>query len=362
MPLGSKDIMQALAGFTSTAGVAPLKAGHIQNIAVEPHGAQYVVSIHVDEQWELQNITDQDRDELVEFVRRQFLDVDTVRVIPRTRERMREARRFAHRDQGAPKVPTDTRMIAVISGKGGVGKSTVSVNLAVALSHLGLRSAILDCDIYGFSVPGLLGVTESARTQDGKFIPPLAYGIQVMSMRFFVGHNAPVMWRGPLLNKALRQLMGDTLWNQPQYMVLDLPPGTGDMALDVHQLFPQAAALLVTTPDVQASIVAERAGQMAVNLKRQLIGVVENMAFMVCPECQRHSYPLGQGGADRVAANLKIPVLARIPWVMDGARGLTGIAPVGSAAESAYRHLAQNLTTLNIQPSEATPSTPFILS
>lgn len=361
MPLEPKDIMQALAGFTTTAGVAPLKTGHIQNIAVEPHGAQYVVSIHVDEQWESQNTTDQDRDELAEFVRCQFPDVDTVRVIPRTQERMQEARRFAHRDQGAPKVPTDTRMIAVISGKGGVGKSTVSVNLAVALSRLGLRSAILDCDIYGFSVPGLLGVTESAHTQDGRFIPPLAYGIQVMSMRFFVGHNAPVMWRGPLLNKALRQMMGDTLWNQPQYMVLDLPPGTGDMALDVHQFFPQAVALLVTTPDVQASLVAERAGQMAINLERRLIGVVENMAHMVCPECQRHSYPLGQGGADRVAASLKVPVLARIPWVMDGVRGFTGVAPAGSAAETAYRQLARDLVTLDITPSETTSSTPFMM-
>ena len=362
MPLVPKDIMQALARFTTSAGVAPLKTGYIQNIAVEPHGKHYVVSVHVDEQWGSQDVTDQDRDELAQFIRNQFSDVEAVRVIPRTRERMQEARRFAHRDQGAPRVPPNTRMIAVISGKGGVGKSTVSVNLAVALSRLGLRSAILDCDIYGFSVPGLLGVTESARTQDGKFIPPLAHGVEVMSMRFFVGHNAPVMWRGPLLNKALRQLMGDTLWRQPQYMVLDLPPGTGDMAMDVHQFFPQAAALLVTTPDVQASIVAERAGRMAINLERRLIGLVENMAYMVCPECQRQSYPLGQGGADRVASNLGIPILARIPWIMDGVLGFTGVASVESTAGSAYRQLAQQVAALNISPSEANPPAPFMLS
>lgn len=175
-------------------------------------------------------------------------------------------------------------MIAVIRGKGGVGKSTVSTNLAQALASRGFYTAILDCDIYGFSVPDLLQLQKPVKTHERQFIPPCVHDIDVMSMKFFVGHNAPVMWRGPL-GEALRQMMEETLWNQPEYMVLDLPPGTGDIAMDVHEYFPKAAPILVTTPDGNAARVTERGAQMARSMDRCLVGMVENMSYMNCPEC-----------------------------------------------------------------------------
>lgn len=350
MALTPKEVLAALAPFQTAGGIEPLKAGYIQDIAVEPHTEGVRVNVHVDDVWRGSAVSDNDRQALGNFVKTRFPEVVGVRVIPRSKEQADSARKIAKPRQAPPRTPAGVKMIAVVSGKGGVGKSTVSINLAQALAGLGLHTAILDCDIYGFSVPDLLQLRDPVKTRERQFIPPRVHDIDVMSMKFFVGHNTPVMWRGPLLGKAIRQMMEDTLWNQPEYMVLDLPPGTGDIAMDVHEYFPRAAAILVTTPDANAARVAERAGQMARSLERRLVGVVENMSYMNCPECGYQWFPLGQGGAESVAESLNIPVLAKIPWVISGESGVSGLVPDGHPAQDIYRMLAQKIEQMDLLP------------
>ncbi|PSR31933.1 MAG: ATP-binding protein [Sulfobacillus benefaciens] len=350
MALTSKDVLSALASFRTSSGIEVLKAGYIQDVAVEPHAAGFQVNIHVDDVWRGEAVKDEDRQTITFFIKTHFPDVQNVRIIPRSREKADAARKIARPSQSPPRTPPGTKMIAVISGKGGVGKSTVSINLARSLADLGFRTAILDCDIYGFSVPDLLQIEEPIKTRERQFIPPHVNNIDVMSMKFFVGHNTPVMWRGPMLGKAIRQMMEETLWNQPEYMVLDLPPGTGDIAMDVHDYFPKAAAILVTTPDANAAKVAERAGQMARSLERRLIGVVENMAYLNCPECGYRWYPLGQGGAETVAKSLQIPLLAKIPWVISGESGVRGLVPTDHPTRNIYDQLAQKINEMDLVP------------
>lgn len=168
-------------------------------------------------------------------------------------------------------------------------------------------------------------------------------------MKFFVGDNAPVMWRGPMLGKAIRQMLEQTQWNAPEYMVLDLPPGTGDIALDVHDYFPTAAVLVVTTPDRHAARVAERAGRMVQSLGRCLVGVVENLSSFECPDCGHQTHPLGRGGGASVARSLGVPLLAAIPWIapVDGAP--VGLLPTGHPVEAVYRDLAALVTSADRQ-------------
>ncbi len=359
MALTSKDILGILASFHTAEGIEPLKAGYIQDVAVEPHGDGPKVNIHVTDVWRGAMLTEKDRLALAFFIQNHFPDIKDVRVIPRSREQADTARKIARSPQSPPRTPSATKMIAVVSGKGGVGKSTVSINLARSLAHLGLRTAILDCDIYGFSVPDLLQISDPVQTQNHQFIAPKVQGIEVMSMKFFVDHNAPVMWRGPMLGKAIRQMMEDTLWNNPEYMVLDLPPGTGDIAMDVHDYFPKAVAILITTPDANAAKVAERAGKMARSLDRRLIGVVENMSYMNCPECGYRWFPLGEGGAQSVAESLQIPVLAKVPWVISGESGVRGLVPIDHPAQSIYDQLARDINGLDLVPT-AGATTPLI--
>ncbi len=350
MTLTPKDVLAALAPFQTASGIQPLKAGYVQDIAVEPHAEGFRVNVHVDDVWRGSAINDQDRQALGNFLKTRFPEVMEVRVIPRSKEQADAARKIARPEQTPPRTPSGLKMIAIISGKGGVGKSTVTINLARALASLGFHTAILDCDIYGFSVPDLLQLKEPAKTRERQFIPPRVHNIDVMSMKFFVAHNAPVMWRGPLLGKAIRQMMEETLWNAPEYMVLDLPPGTGDIAIDVHQYFPKAAAIVVTTPDANASRVAERAAQMARSLDRRLLGIVENMSYMQCPHCGSQWFPLGEGGAESVAESLAIPVLAKIPWVISGESGVSGLVPDDHPARDIYQTLAKAVHAMDLVP------------
>lgn len=351
MTLSRKAVLSALADFTAPSGGRPLPEGHIQNVALAPAADSGIsLILHVDDQWGNRPVSPADLEALQAFVTQRFPEAATVQVRTRSQTEA-QAELRAHRTGPAPiQAPYGTRIVAVISGKGGVGKSTVSVNLAAAFARLGFRTAILDCDIYGFSVPELMKVTSAPKPRQRRWIPPVAYGVQVMSLRFFVPSQTPVTWRGPMLNKALRQMMEDTIWAAPHYLVLDLPPGTGDMALDVHQHFPEAAALLVTTPDAQAARVAERAGQMALNLQRRLLGVVENLSAMDCPHCHTSWHPLGTEGADQVASNLGVPVLARIPWLVWEGRGVSGVVPAGHPVEQLYNQLAQFVDAAGITP------------
>jgi len=207
-----------------------------------------------------------------------------------------------------------TVFLAVASGKGGVGKSTITANLAVALSREGLRVGIIDADIYGFSIPSIFGVEEQKPTViDDLIIPIESHKVKLMSMNFFVPENSPVVWRGPMLGKMLRNFFNEVHWGEMDIILLDLPPGTGDVALDVHNLLPKSKELIVTTPQKGAAEVAVRAGLMAVRTSHEIVGVVENMSYYECGNCGDRAYIFGNGGGQRVAEALKTSVIAQIP-------------------------------------------------
>ncbi|MNO55599.1 Flagellum site-determining protein YlxH [compost metagenome] len=205
------------------------------------------------------------------------------------------------------------QFIAIASGKGGVGKSTVTVNLAAALARQGKRVGLIDADIYGFSVPDMMGIDSSPVVEEGEIIPVERFGVKVMSMGFFIQDNNPVIWRGPMLGKMLRQFFSDVNWGELDYLLLDLPPGTGDVALDVHQMIPQSREIIVTTPHVTAAFVAARAGAMALKTEHEVLGVVENMAYYECSACGQRDYIFGRGGGAQLAETLHTELLAQIP-------------------------------------------------
>lgn len=204
--------------------------------------------------------------------------------------------------------------IAIASGKGGVGKSTVTVNLATALARSGKRVGVIDADIYGFSVPDMMGLEGRPQLKGENTIEPMErFGVKVMSMGFFVEDNAPIIWRGPMLGKMLRNFFSEVDWGQLDYMLLDLPPGTGDIALDVHQMIPQSKEIIVTTPHATAAFVAARAGAMAVHTSHEILGVVENMSYYECSSCGNKDYVFGRGGGAKLAEELHADLLAQIP-------------------------------------------------
>jgi ATP-binding protein involved in chromosome partitioning len=196
-----------------------------------------------------------------------------------------------------------TRVIAVCSGKGGVGKSTVTANLALAFSQLGQRAGILDADVYGHSIPHILGIRQKPVLVDKMIVPPVRHDLKLMSIGFFLDDNQPVMWRGPMLHRALEQFLSDVHWGDVDVLVVDMPPGTGDVAISLGQLLPRAEAIIVTTPQPAAQEVASRAGMMAQKTSMRLIGVIENMSGDV----------FGSGGGNKLAQELGIPLLGRVP-------------------------------------------------
>ncbi|NQX49468.1 Mrp/NBP35 family ATP-binding protein [Paenibacillus tritici] len=203
--------------------------------------------------------------------------------------------------------------IAIASGKGGVGKSTVTVNLAVALARKGKKVGLIDADIYGFSIPDMMGIEEGPVVDEGTIIPVERFGVKVMSMGFFIRENSPVIWRGPMLGKMLRQFFADVGWGELDYLLLDLPPGTGDVALDVHQMLPHSKEIIVTTPHATAAFVAARAGSMALQTEHEILGVIENMAYYECSSCGKKDYIFGRGGGARLAETLHTELLAQVP-------------------------------------------------
>ena len=208
---------------------------------------------------------------------------------------------------------TNTKFIAIASGKGGVGKSTVTVNLAVALARLGKKVGIIDADIYGFSVPDMMGIEERPIVRGKKIIPVERFGVKVISMGFFVEDNSPIIWRGPMLGKMLNSFFTEVEWGDLDYLLLDLPPGTGDIAMDVHELLPTCKEVIVTTPHPTAAFVAARAGQMALKTNHEILGVVENMAYFESKITGEREYVFGKGGGQKLAEVLKTKVLGQLP-------------------------------------------------
>ena len=212
-----------------------------------------------------------------------------------------------------------TRVFAVASGKGGVGKSSVTVNLAVAMAQQGLSVGVLDADIYGFSIPRMLGVQHRPTQVESMIMPPSAYGVKVISIGMFTKDNTPVVWRGPMLHRALQQFLADVYWGDLDVLLMDLPPGTGDVAISVAQLVPSAEILVVTTPQLAAQEVAERAGSIALQTHQRIAGVVENMSYLACPHCDEKIEVFGSGGGAAVASSLStrlgadVPLLGQVP-------------------------------------------------
>jgi ATP-binding protein involved in chromosome partitioning len=247
-----------------------------------------------------------------------------------------------------------TRVYCVASGKGGVGKSSVTVNLAAAMVDRGLSVGVVDADIYGHSVPGMLGTTARPTQVEKMIMPPTAHGVKVISIGMFTKDNTPVVWRGPMLHRALQQFLADVFWGDLDVLLLDLPPGTGDIAISVAQLIPNAEILVVTTPQRAAAEVAQRAGAIALQTRQRLIGVVENMSWLPMPDGSRN-YLFGSGGGQVVADSLtrslgsEVPLLGQVP--LDARLRETGdagtplvLADPTSPASVVLRAIANRLT------------------
>jgi ATP-binding protein involved in chromosome partitioning len=263
-----------------------------------------------------------------------------------------------------------TTVIAVASGKGGVGKSTVTVNVAAGLAAEGHRVGIVDVDVWGFSVPRMLGISGQPGAIANVIIPIESHGVKVISMGFFVPEETPVIWRGPMLHKAVQQFLGDVYWGDLDFLLADLPPGTGDVSISLASFLPGANMLVVTTPQEAARKVAERAGKMAAQTRMRAVGVIENMSWYVCPHCGEREAIFGEGGGQEAADTLGVPLIGQVPLVpalRAGGDAGTPIVisdpdgPAGTALRGSARELARITRTLvgrplslNVRPAPAT--------
>jgi ATP-binding protein involved in chromosome partitioning len=243
-----------------------------------------------------------------------------------------------------------TRVVGVSSGKGGVGKSSVTVNLAVSLARMGREVAVLDADVYGFSVPGMLGLDREPMVVDDLLVPPVAHGVRCVSMGFFVEDQTPVIWRGPMLHKALEQFLVDVAWGPLDFLLVDMPPGTGDVALSMSQYLPKSEVLVVTTPQPAAQRVAQRSAYAARKLRLPLRGVIENMSWFTGEDGRRYEL-FGSGGGQALAAELGIPLLGQVPLVPEVRQGADRGVPVTVSdpegeASRAFEAIAQRLDSM----------------
>ncbi|KAF1707314.1 iron-sulfur cluster carrier protein ApbC [Pseudoxanthomonas sacheonensis] len=253
-------------------------------------------------------------------------------------------------------------VIAVGSGKGGVGKSTTAVNLALALHADGAKVGILDADVYGPSIPTMLGLSGKPDSPDNKSIEPMrAFGIETMSIGFLVDADTPMIWRGPMATSALTQLFTDTLWGDLDYLLIDLPPGTGDIQLTLAQKIPVAGAVIVTTPQDIATLDAKKALKMFQKVEVPVLGIVENMALHVCSNCGHEEHLFGEGGGQRMAAQYGVPLLGSLPLdIAIREQGDAGqpvvIAAPESAVAQAYRQTARAMAAqLALRPRASIP-------
>jgi ATP-binding protein involved in chromosome partitioning len=262
----------------------------------------------------------------------------------------RSGRPIGHED-GRPnqfmRTGSSTRVIGISSGKGGVGKSSVTVNLAIALANAGFDVGVLDADVYGFSVPGMLGIDQDPAVRGDKMVPPVAFGVRCMSMGFFVEDDQPVIWRGPMLHKALEQFLVDVEWGELDFLLVDMPPGTGDVALSMAQYLPSSEIYVVTTPQPAARRVAQRTAYMARKVNLPLRGVIENMSWFTGADGRRYEL-FGSGGGEQLAAELGVPLLGRVPLVPalreggDAGRPVVVADPAGEAS-AAFAGIAREL-------------------
>jgi len=310
--------------------------GFVKNLVIE--GARISFTI------ELTNpacpVKDQLRDEAVAAVRELpgVADVDV--------HMTANVRSVSAPETGRPPVPGAKNVIAVGAGKGGVGKTTVAVNLALALAKCGSRVGILDGDIYGPNVPIMLGLDTQLLTDGKQIVPAERHGVQVVSMGFLTGDDAPVIWRGPMLHGAIQQFFREVAWKDLDYLIIDMPPGTGDVALSLSQTVPVAGAILVTTPQKVSLADTRRAIRMYQKLNIPVTGIVENMSYYSCPNCHHEADIFGHGGAEALATAMEIPFLGRLPVYQPIREGGDAGVPIvvsepGSPATRALLTLAE---------------------
>jgi ATP-binding protein involved in chromosome partitioning len=269
---------------------------------------------------------------------------------------------------GKAPVPGVKNIIAVGAGKGGVGKTTVAVNLAIALSQAGSRVALIDGDIYGPNVPMMLGIKTQLTTDGTKIVPAEQYGIQLVSMAFLTGDDAPVIWRGPMLHGVIQQFFREVRWENIDYLIVDMPPGTGDVALSLSQTVPVSGSVVVTTPQTVSVADTRRAIRMYQKLNVPTLGLIENMSHFVCPDCRHESDIFGKGGGEALATELSVPFLGRVP-IYEPIRigGDTGVpitigergSPAAEAFRDAARQLAAQLSIASYKQKTAIPLTPI---
>ena len=252
-----------------------------------------------------------------------------------------------HEHRTNPFLDSNTRVLAVSSGKGGVGKSSVTTNLAVALARRGHKVAAIDADVWGFSMPRMLGIDRPPTVIDDVIIPPEANGVTLISMGFFAREDQPVVWRGPMLHKALEQFLTDVHWGEPDFLIVDMPPGTGDIALSMAQFLPRAEVVVVTTPQPAAQKVAQRAAYMARKVNLSVVGVIENMSWFTCDHGTEYRL-FGEGGGEELAEQLEVPLLGRIPLVPELRAGADCGEPIvvshpDNPASQAFGAIAERL-------------------
>src|SRR6478672_8779492 len=294
-----------------------------------------------------------------EAVRRQI--IDHLRGLPEAGRVSVDVsmRIVAHAVQrGVKLIPGVKNIVAVASGKGGVGKSTTAVNLALALTAEGARVGVLDADIYGPSQPMMLGISGRPQSNDGKTLEPLeAYGVQAMSIGFLIDIDTPMVWRGPMVTQALEQLLKDTNWREVDYLIVDMPPGTGDIQLTLSQKVPVTGAVIVTTPQDIALLDARKGLKMFEKVGVPIVGIVENMSIHVCSNCGHAEHIFGEGGAERMCRDYKVPFLGSLPLDIhireqaDSGRPSVVSDPDGAVA-NAYKAIARKVAVFVAQKAE----------
>lgn len=243
-----------------------------------------------------------------------------------------------------------TRVLLIASGKGGVGKSSVSANLAISLANRGKSVGIVDADVWGFSIPRMLGIDKPPTVIDDLLIPPCVHGVKAISMGFFAREDQPVIWRGPMLHKALEQFLTDVFWDDLDYLLIDLPPGTGDIALSLAQFLPRSELYVVTTPQPAAQKVAQRAAYMAKNVNLEVKGVIENMSWFTGDDNKRY-YIFGHGGGEDLANRLEVPLLGQIPLVQELREGSDSGKPLAATNpdSEAGKVFAEIVETIDVE-------------
>jgi ATP-binding protein involved in chromosome partitioning len=284
--------------------------GLVKSVQVQGQNVEVVVQMTTNQQdvaTKLQQVTEE--------ALRALAGIGTVQVEVRLKDQVpAEVQTHQHATPRVAPLPGVQNIIAVASGKGGVGKSTVATNLAVALSMAGLRTGLLDADIYGPSIPLMMGVHDKPQVSStNRILPFLNHGVQMQSLGFFLGENSPVIWRGPMVMRAVQQLLQDTDWGELDVLVVDLPPGTGDVQLTLAQTVPLTGAILVTTPQDLALLDVKKGAEMFKQVDAPLLGIVENMSFFTCPDCGKETEIFRRGGGQKESERLGIPLIGRVP-------------------------------------------------